>query len=144
MNDAVKPLVISRENGFQGAAAGEGDREGTKGRTGRKDGRESRRPTRGCVGPCRFHSTAWPLRELNRTPGANFETFRMRIEHADPAICVNVIIALIKPANYLLDRQIGSLEQAFLKNGGRPPLRRRARNAREVDENDVAPVHASP
>jgi four helix bundle suffix protein len=67
------------------------------------------------------------LRELNRQPGANYETFRKGIEHADPSICANVIIGLIKVTCYLLDRQLRRLEQDFLEHGG---LRERMTRAR--------------
>jgi four helix bundle suffix protein len=69
------------------------------------------------------------LRELNRMPGASYETFRKGIEHNDPAICANVIIGLIKLTNYLLDRQLKALEQAFLKDGGLREAMTRARVA---------------
>src|SRR5262245_8241170 len=64
------------------------------------------------------HPYARRLRQLNRTRGANYETFRKGIEHPDVAICVNVIIGLIKVTNFLLDRQIQALERAFVENGG--------------------------
>jgi hypothetical protein len=57
------------------------------------------------------------LRQLNRIPGANYQTFKKGIEHADPAICSNVITGLIKVTCYLLDQQIRRLEQDFLKEG---------------------------
>ena len=44
------------------------------------------------------------LRELNRRPDADYETFRKGIEHSGPAIAANVIIGLIKVTSYLLDR----------------------------------------
>jgi four helix bundle suffix protein len=75
----------------------------------------------------RGHLYAKRLRELNRIPGADYETFRKGIEHADPEISANVIIALIRVTNYLLDRQLKRLEQAFLKEGG---LRERMTRAR--------------
>jgi four helix bundle suffix protein len=58
------------------------------------------------------------LRRLNRTPGANYETFKKGIEHPDPAICANVIVGLIKVTCYLLDRQLRRLEQDYLREGG--------------------------
>lgn len=73
------------------------------------------------------HAYALRLRQLNRTPNADYETFRKGIEHADPAICANVIIGLIKVTNFLLDRQLRALEQAFLKNGGLREAMTRAR-----------------
>lgn len=69
------------------------------------------------------------LRQLNRTPGANYETFKKGIEHPDPAICANVIIGLIKLTCYLLDRQIRALEKAFVEQGGLREAMTRARLA---------------
>jgi four helix bundle suffix protein len=77
----------------------------------------------------RDHPYAQRLRQLNRTPGANYETFRRGIEHDDPAICANVIIGLVKVTNFLLDRQIQALERAFLKQGGLREAMTRARLA---------------
>jgi four helix bundle suffix protein len=73
------------------------------------------------------HPYALRLRQLNRTPGANYETFRKGIEHPDPAICANVIAGLIKVTCYLLDQQLRRLEKDFLKKGG---LRERMTRAR--------------
>jgi four helix bundle suffix protein len=73
------------------------------------------------------HPYALRLRELNREPNANYDTFRKGIEHSDPSIAANVIIGLIRVANYLLDQQIRRLEQDFLKEGG---LRERMTQAR--------------
>ena len=73
------------------------------------------------------HPYAMRLRELNRSPGANYETFKKAVEHFDPAICANAIAGLIKVACYLLKRQIDELEQDFLKEGG---LRERMMRAR--------------
>ncbi|MCL4216485.1 MAG: four helix bundle suffix domain-containing protein [Candidatus Hydrogenedentes bacterium] len=80
----------------------------------------------------REHAYAKRLRQLNRQPDASYETFRKGIENEDPAICANVIIGLIKVANYLLDQQIRRLEQDFLKEGG---LRERMTKARIVERN---------
>lgn len=75
----------------------------------------------------RDHPYTARLRQLNRTPGANYETFRKAIEHPDPAICANAIIGLIKLTSYLLDQQIRRLEKDFLEKGG---LRERMTRAR--------------
>lgn len=40
------------------------------------------------------------------------------LNHADPVIVANTLICLIHQTNYLLDRQIRALEQAFIKGGG--------------------------
>ena len=73
------------------------------------------------------HRYAERLRQLNRTPSADYSTFKKAIEHSDPAICANVLAGLIKVTCYLLDRQIERLEQDFLKEGG---LRERMNRAR--------------
>ncbi|MBI4660200.1 MAG: four helix bundle protein [Verrucomicrobia bacterium] len=73
------------------------------------------------------HPYADRLRELHRTPGANYATFKKGIEHRDPAISANVISGLIKVTCYLLDQQLRRLEQDFLKQGG---LRERMTRAR--------------
>ncbi|MDA0659283.1 MAG: four helix bundle suffix domain-containing protein [Planctomycetota bacterium] len=73
------------------------------------------------------HAYAQRLRELNRRPNAGYETFRRGIEHSDPAIVANVIIGIIRVTNYLLDRQIQSLERSFLQHGGLRETMSRAR-----------------
>ena len=83
--------------------------------------------TRGLVEWTREHPYAQRLRELNRKPEGNFETFRKGIENTDPAISANVIIGLIRVTSFLLDRQIRRLEDVFLKEGG---LRERMTRAR--------------
>jgi four helix bundle suffix protein len=73
------------------------------------------------------HPYAGRLRELNRIPDADFETFRKGIANHNPAISANVIIGLIRVTSYLLDRQLKQLEAAFLNEGG---LRERMTKAR--------------
>jgi len=82
------------------------------------------------------HRYTQRLRELNRTPGANYETFRKAIENEDPAICANAIIGLIKLTTFLLDRQLQALEQAFLKDGGLREAMTRARLAERRKETE--------
>ena len=81
------------------------------------------------------HPYATRLRQLNRTPNATYETFRKGIENADPAICANVIIGLIHVTTYLLDRQIQSLEKAFVQEGGLRERMTRARLAERSKHN---------
>lgn len=64
------------------------------------------------------HAYAQRLSKLNRTPRANYQTFKKVVEHPDPEICVNVIVGLIKVTHYLLEKQLQRLEQDFLKEGG--------------------------
>ena len=73
------------------------------------------------------HAYSRRLRALNRTPDSTYATFRKGIENAAPEIAANVILGLIRATNYLLDRQLATLEQAFLKEGG---LRERMTRAR--------------
>jgi four helix bundle suffix protein len=73
------------------------------------------------------HQLAIRFRELNRTPGATYQTYCRAFENKDPEISANSIICLIRIASYLLSRQIESLEQSFLKEGG---LRERMSKAR--------------
>jgi four helix bundle suffix protein len=81
----------------------------------------------------RNHSHTRRLRQLNRTPNANYETFKKGIENPDPAIAANVLIGLIKLTNYLLDQQLRQLEHAFLSEGG---LRERMTRARLSERNN--------
>lgn len=80
------------------------------------------------------HSYAQRLRRLNRTPSANYQTFRKGIEHPDPAICANVIVGLIKVTCYLLDQQLRRLERDFLKEGGLRERMTRTRLAARANE----------
>lgn len=73
------------------------------------------------------HPYALRLRSLNRTEGANYDTFRKGIEHENPEICANVVIGLIRVCSYLLERQLRALEQEFVLEGG---LRERMTQAR--------------
>ena len=40
------------------------------------------------------------------------------LDHEDPAIRANALLCLINQANYLLDKQITSLEEQFIEDGG--------------------------
>jgi four helix bundle suffix protein len=60
------------------------------------------------------------------------------LDHADPAIRANALICLIHQANFLLDRQIAALEQAFVEGGGYSEQLATARMAhrRKKDQSD--------
>jgi len=51
----------------------------------------------------------------DRTRWALYATW---LEHGDPAVAANSLLCLIHQANYLLDRQLVSLEQDFIQGGG--------------------------
>ena len=57
----------------------------------------------------------------------SYETYRPFIETRPPEVVANIIICLIHQATYLLRRQLGQLERAFLREGG---LRERMTRAR--------------
>ena len=84
------------------------------------------------------------LRELNRQPDANYDTFKKGIENPDPAIAANVMIGLIKLTNYLLDRQLRQLETAFVQEGGLRERMTRARLAERARQNQMPPPPRRP
>ena len=69
------------------------------------------------------------------------------LENADPAVRANAAICLIHQANFLLDRQIAALEEAFIEGGGYSEqlaterLRARRANDRsdQADQKDPLP-----
>ena len=61
------------------------------------------------------------------TPNATYATYQKGIESPDPEVSANVMIGLINLTSYLLAKQIKSLEDEFLYNGG---LRERMSQAR--------------
>lgn len=73
------------------------------------------------------HKLVVRLRDLNKIPNANYETFRKGIENESPEICANVMIGLIKVVSYLLSKQIKALEIAFMNEGGLKEKMTRAR-----------------
>ena len=49
------------------------------------------------------------LRQLNRMPGSNHQTFEKGVRHPDKATCADAIVALIKAAPYLPEYRNGIL-----------------------------------
>ncbi|MFV0414738.1 MAG: four helix bundle suffix domain-containing protein [Chthoniobacterales bacterium] len=47
-----------------------------------------------------------------------YSLYRSWLEHKDPAVRANAAICLIHQANFLLDQQLISLEQSFIREGG--------------------------
>lgn len=76
------------------------------------------------------------VRRLGRATGKSsgthesYATYALFLETRAPEVVANIIVCLIHQTNYLLDRQLRSLETAFLKEGG---LRERMTRAR-LDE----------
>lgn len=57
----------------------------------------------------------------------SYGTYKPLIETRPPEVAANIVICLIHQANFLIDRQLKSLEQTFLAEGG---LRERMTRAR--------------
>lgn len=66
----------------------------------------------------RSHRYSKRFDELNRTPNANYNTFKKAIENSNPEICANIMWCLINVTTYLLRRQLSTLEREFLEEGG--------------------------
>jgi four helix bundle suffix protein len=67
------------------------------------------------------------VRQLGRSQDESYETYRTYFETRPAETIANIIICLIHQTNYLLDRQIRQLEQAFLAEGGLGERMTRAR-----------------
>lgn len=67
------------------------------------------------------------VRRLGMQSPLPFEAFQEFVETRPDHVVANIAICLIHQANFLLDRQLKSLEKAFLKDGG---LRERMTRAR--------------
>ncbi|MDQ6622694.1 MAG: four helix bundle suffix domain-containing protein, partial [Verrucomicrobiota bacterium] len=75
------------------------------------------------------------VRRLGARKDSSYESYRSYLESRPAAIVANILICLIHQTNYLLDKQLRHLEQAFLREGGlrermtRARLRERARQS---------------
>ena len=58
------------------------------------------------------------VRKLGSNPDDSFESYREFCETRPADVIANIAICLIHQANYLLDRQIRSIEKQFVKEGG--------------------------
>ena len=74
-----------------------------------------------------FSTGALFVRGLGKLPDESYETYRGFMDTRPPEVIANIALCLIHQANYLLDRQIRSLEKSFLQKGG---LRERMTRAR--------------
>jgi len=66
----------------------------------------------------RNHPLSLRFDELNKTPRATYHTFKKAIEHENPAISANFMVCFIRVTIYLLGKQLASLEQSFINEGG--------------------------
>jgi four helix bundle suffix protein len=81
------------------------------------------------------HPYAVRMSYLIKNEPADYKTFQRGIENENPEIGTNVIVSLIKVTQYLLFRQIQSLEKEFLQKGG---LRERMTRARLETRNKIS------
>lgn len=58
------------------------------------------------------------VRELGRKTPHTFELYRAYIDTRPPEVVANIAICLIHQTNFLLDRQLQTLEKEFVENGG--------------------------
>ncbi|OGK34894.1 four helix bundle protein [Candidatus Roizmanbacteria bacterium RIFCSPHIGHO2_12_FULL_38_13] len=58
------------------------------------------------------------IRSLVYVPNKSYTTYKTYIENSSPEIVANTMICLINQTTYLIDRQLISLENKFLRNGG--------------------------
>jgi len=61
---------------------------------------------------------AQEVRKLVYRKDKSYETYKTYIEEKTPETAANTVICLIHQSNFLLDRLLRQLEQAFLEGGG--------------------------
>ena len=116
--------------------------------------RQRRLPLRGKDHPEALRVRAMGDRASDRTDRSDpadqtaCSPYRSAVEEASPEVSANTLIRLIHQANYLLDRQIQSLERGFIEGGGYPEILAAARIAHRrnmSDRSDLAdPSHRPP
>jgi four helix bundle suffix protein len=83
---------------------------------------------------------AQAIRRIAYRSDRSYQSYRSYVEEAPPETAANAILCLIHQANYLLDHQIASLEQRFLKEGG---FTERLYRARQQHRGASNPSHSS-
>jgi four helix bundle suffix protein len=64
------------------------------------------------------HPAAQAVRKLAYAGNRSYTTYRSYVEDNTPEVAANALICLINQTNYVLDQQLGQLEQQFLQEGG--------------------------
>ncbi|GBD95154.1 hypothetical protein BMS3Abin06_00017 [bacterium BMS3Abin06] len=64
------------------------------------------------------HPKANEVRKLCYQKNRSYTTYKTYIEASPPEVAANTMVCLIHQTNYLLDRQLRSLEKEFLNDGG--------------------------
>jgi len=86
---------------------------------------------------------AQAIRRIAYKSDRSYASYRSYVEEAPPEVAANAILCLIHQANYLLDHQIESLEQRFLKEGGFTERLYHARQRRRGAPNSSDPSDES-
>jgi len=82
---------------------------------------------------------AQAVRKLARVPNRSYATYRARVERGSPEVAANTLLCLVHQASFLLDRQIGGLEERFLREGGFTERLYRARGRRRGGADGQSP-----
>ncbi len=64
------------------------------------------------------HPKAGEVRKLCYQRNRSYLTYKTYVEASPPEVAANAMVCLIHQTNYLLDRQLRSLEKEFLNEGG--------------------------
>ena len=78
------------------------------------------------------------IRQLGKQKNKTYETYRTYLSDDNPELFCNTMISLIHQTNYLLDRQIKSLEKSFAEKGGIRERMAAARKSYRVQQTEAA------
>ena len=73
------------------------------------------------------------IRRIAYLSNKSYTSYKTYLESDDPEVSANTLICLINQENYLLDRQLKSLESQFLKEGGITEKMYQARQSNRLD-----------
>ena len=76
------------------------------------------------------------IRQLAKQKNKTYETYRTYLSADAPEVFCNTMISLIHQTNYLLDRQIKSLEKSFAEKGGFRERMSRARKSYRTQQTE--------
>ena len=76
------------------------------------------------------------IRQLAKQKNKTYETYKSYFSADNPELFCNTMISLIHQTNYLLDRQIKSLEKKFTEKGGIRERMSRARKSYRVQQTE--------
>src|ERR1019366_7681158 len=73
---------------------------------------------RGLVEWGKDHPMARLVRRLAYAPNRSYKTYSTYVENAPPEVAATTVLCVVHQTNYLIDRLLLQLEQAFLRDGG--------------------------